>query len=190
MVRTHLESIRSISSNSSIEKLREYSSIISARHLLLDIRFVVEELMLLSVAANKKSGKLISKSISKQYKAAKIAQKLEKLNPDYFPIAVSIIDADEPNFAGRIALRKGDHLTSDLAIKYWNKAGNILHANFKKHSQEEIAELFSISDKFLKQATSLLETFEVDVSGEGMWIGEHLNFNKKIGPELFYATFS
>jgi len=146
--------------------------------------------MLLSVAAHKQAGEQISKKLRKSYKAAIVAQELARLNTNYFPIAISVIETDIPDVAGQFVTREGRHLTEALAIEHWNKSGDMLHANFRAVSQEKISNSFDQAQEFLNLATSLLETFEVDVSGNGMWIGGHLNFDKSQGPELFWANSS
>lgn len=144
--------------------------------------------MLLSVAAHQQAGEKITRTIRKAYKAGVIAKKLAHLNPNYFPIAISVVDTDEPEIAGRFEIREGKHLTAALAVQYWNKAGNILHANSHAFSQDKISDCLAQAQEFLDLTVSLLETFEVDVSGNGMWIGGHLNFGEPQAPKLFYGS--
>lgn len=190
MIRAHLESIRQITSTASNGKLIGPWSAHAARQAQLDIRFVVEEMMLLSVAAHRQAGETISKSIRKEYRAGTVARKLADLNPNFFPIAISVVETDDPEIAGRFEIREGKHLTADLAVEYWNKSGDVLHAGSRTLSQEKISKYIARAEEFLDLCKSLLETFEVDVSGNGMWIGGHLHFGEVRAPELFYASGS
>lgn len=144
--------------------------------------------MLLSTAAHQQAGELITRKLRKAYQAGVIARELARLNANYFPKAISIVETDEPEIAGQFVLREGKHLTEELAIDYWNKAGDLLHASFSPVPQERILDGFAQAHEFLNLATSLFKMFEIDVSGNGMWIGGQLNFDESHGPELFNAN--
>ncbi len=185
MIRVHLDSI---SRNLAAHQNRNGPWLIhSVRQVQLDIRFTVEEIMLLSVAANKQAGEQITKAIRKAYKPKLIATQLAKLNPNFFPIAISVIETDEPGVDGRFIAREGDHLRADQAFDYWSKAGDTLHAKPEAISEENALKSLDQAKKFLALTVDLLETFEVDVSGKGMWIGGHLNYGETKGPALLYA---
>lgn len=185
MIRVHLDSINR---NLAAHKKTEGPWLIhSSRQVQLDIRFVVEEIMLLSVAANKQAGEEITKAIQKEYRAKIMAKKLASLNPNFFPIAISVVETDEVGVAGRFVVREGEHLTADQAVDYWSKAGNTLHAKPKAMSEPNALECLDQAREFLNLTVDLLETFEVDVSGKGMWIGGHLNYGEAEGPVLLHA---
>ncbi|MBB5514948.1 hypothetical protein FHS89_000954 [Rubricella aquisinus] len=188
MIRIHLESInRSLSA----QRMREGPWLLhSCRQLQLDIRFIVEEIMLLSVAANKQAGEQITKAIRKEYRAGNMAKKLSSINSNYFPIAISVVETDEVGIDGRFELREGDHLTADQAVRFWSKAGDNLHAKPEIMSETSVREWFDQAMIFLNLTKSLFEAFEVDVSGKGMWIGGHLNYGEAKGPVLFHAAAS
>lgn len=160
----------------------------SARQVYSEIRFVIEELLLLSVAANEHAGEQITKTIRKEYRAGVIVKKLKKLNPNFFPIAISVVETDEVGIAGKFVNRAGNHLTADQAVQYWSKAGDILHAKSTVMPEDDVLEFLGQARNFFTLTLSLLETFEVDVSGKGMWIGGHLNFNKVEGPILLHSA--
>jgi len=187
MIRAHLQSINRITIAGAKGDLVGPWLLLGARQAHLDIRFVVEEMMLLSVAAHHQAGERISKKLRKAYQAGIVAKELAQLNPNYFPIAISVIDIDEPDVAGQFVIREGKHLTDALAVEYWNKAGAILHANSHTLLQGKISDHLAQAKEFLDLTISLLETFEVDVSGNGMWIGGHLNFDAAQGPQVLYA---
>lgn len=188
MIRVHLESIRKITTEASKESLTCPWSTLAARQSQLDIRFVVEEMMLLSVAAHQQAGEMIARSIRKEHRAGVVAKKLAQINPNFFPIAISVVEAEEPGIAGRFVIREGKHLNVDLAVEYWNKSGDILHANSQTLTHTKVSDCLGRAMEFLDMCKSLLETFEVDVSGRGMWIGGHLHFGENRAPELFYSS--
>lgn len=113
-------------------------------------------------------------------------KKLAVLNPNYFPIAISVIETDDPEVDGQFVIREGKHLTAALAVDYWNRSGDALHSQSKVKSSDLLAQ----AEQFLCLTKSLLKTFEVDVSGKGMWIGGHLHFGKDHPPEIFYSSVS
>lgn len=85
--------------------------------------------------------------------------------------------------------REANHLTSSLAVKYWNKAGSILHANSGVIDEGKMLSGITEAQEFLNLTSALLETFEVDISGNGMWFGGHLYFGAARDPELFLGHF-
>jgi hypothetical protein len=185
MIRVHLASIERILATQN-DRMDQWL-IHSARLVCSDIRFVVEELMLLSVAANEQAGEQITKAIRKEYRAGIIVKKLKALNPNFFPGAISVVETDEVGIEGKFVARAGDHLTTDQAVDYWNKSGDILHAKPKAMSEGNVRKCLDHARNFFTATLSLLETFEVDVSGKGMWIGGHLNFNEVKGPVLLHS---
>jgi hypothetical protein len=188
MVRAHLHSIQRTTKSASESQIHGQWLIVAARQAQLDIRMVVEEMMLLSVAAHEDSGQHISRTLRKEYRAGVIAKKLARLNQNFFPVAISVIPSDEPDVAGRFMNREGRHLTQEKAIDFWNRAGGHLHANSIVVANSDLSRMIDEAAEFLRLTVSLLETFEVDVSGQGMWIGGHLNFAESRGPEVFYAA--
>jgi len=118
MIRAHLQSLKRIAVAGAKGDLVGPWMLLGARQMHLDVRFVVEELMLLSVAAHKQAGEQISKKLRKSYKAAIVAQELARLNTNYFPIAISVIETDIPDVAGQFVTREGRHLTEALAIEH------------------------------------------------------------------------
>lgn len=185
MIRIHLDSINRILATE--KELKGRWSVHSARHVQCDVRFVVEEIMLLSVAANQQAGTQITRAIRKAYKPGKIAKLLAHLNPNFFPIAISVVETDEVGIDGCFIVREGEQLTAEQAIDYWSRAGDKLHAKRSAMSPTDVLECLDQAKIFLKLTVDLLETFEVDVSGMGMWIGGHLNFGEAKSPVLLHG---
>ncbi|MEA5160533.1 hypothetical protein U5903_07065 [Cereibacter johrii] len=190
MIRAHLESMQSVTVVALKEEIAGPGSALATRRAQLDVRFAVEEMMMLSVAAHHQAGEMIANSIRKEYKAGVIAKKLKEINPNFFPIAISVIESDEPRIDGRFVLREGAHLTVDLAVDYWNRSGDALHARSEPLTDENVLDSLIRARDFLRLCVGLLETFEVDVSGRGMWIGGHLHFGQNRAPQLFFAPHS
>lgn len=75
MIRVHLESINRLVVAASNEGLVGPWLALAARQAKLDIRFVVEEMMLLSAAAHQQAGEMVSNSIRTEHRAGVIAKK-------------------------------------------------------------------------------------------------------------------
>ena len=189
LIRVHLDSIERIANSKVREQLVGPWLVLAARQAQLDVRLVVEELMLLSIAAHQEAGAKISRKLRKAYQVGVVAKELTQLNPNYFPRPISVEQSDEPQFVGRFVAREANHLTSSLAVKYWNKAGSILHANSGVIDEGKMLSGITEAQEFLNLTSALLETFEVDISGNGMWFGGHLYFGAARDPELFLGHF-
>ncbi|MCZ8186194.1 MAG: hypothetical protein O9308_07425 [Beijerinckiaceae bacterium] len=187
LIRVHLDSIAKAVFDTSTNKVSGPWLVLAVRQAQLNIRFVVEELMLLSVSALQQAGETVSSSIRTEYRAGKIAKKLAEINPNFFPIAISLIKSEDPTVSGQFVRREGQHLTVAHAVDYWNKSGDLLHANHRTLSEAKIVASIRQAQEFLHLTIGLLSMFEVDVSGKGMWIGGYLNFGEDRAPELFYA---
>ena len=93
MIRVHLDSIARITISIANEQLVGPWLVLAARQAQLDVRFVVEELMLLSIAAHQEAGRKISRKLRKAYQDGVVAKELTQLNPNYFraPLKIALI---------------------------------------------------------------------------------------------------
>lgn len=162
-------------------------SILILRRAFLDVRMVIEELMLLSVSAHHQAGEAVTVSLRKDYQADKKMVRLRSLNVRFFPEAIDVVPSDEPETAGKFVQVSGDYLTENDAKSYYNKCGDRLHATWKQASFESYSKELEYLDRFVLLTARLLKTFEIDISGQGYMMLGHLNLGEAEPPALFFA---
>jgi hypothetical protein len=167
------------------EKLRGMpfspQSILTLRHAFLDVRMVIEELMLLSVSAHRDAGEAVTRKLRTEYRADKKMSHLRKLNAQFFPVAFDIVPASNPDVAGKFVQVSSEYLTEQEAKAYYNRCGEKLHASWKQSSAETYVEDIDFLNRFLLLTSRLLKTFTIDISGQGYTMAGHLNLNE---PEI------
>lgn len=162
---------------------------IAMDHGYLDVRKIIEELMLLSVCAHEFSSNAINNTLRKEYHAEKIVKRLEAINPRFYPEPIKLIPTEHPDVAAQFVDIEEDFLSKDDAIYYYNLCGGILHSSNKKTTESALADRASRLQTFLSKASNLFRVFEIEISGEAMIIlGQLLLSERGRPPELFYAT--
>lgn len=78
-------------------------------------------------------------------------------------------------------------MTEDAARSYYNRCGDRLHASWKQASFESYSEDLAYLERFVILDSHLLETFEIDISGQGYMMLGHLNLGEAGPPALFLA---
>jgi len=161
---------------------------ITLDHAYLDIRKIIEELMLISVAAHDHAGIQLTKRIRKEWNAQKIMRGLEQINSKFFPDAIEILPSDEDGLGGKLMAVDTDYLARDFAAEMYNLCGDVLHSNNKPISPNIVQQRFQKAKKFELEVRRLLDTFEIDISGNGFMVFGHLEFEKNNPPKLFLAS--
>jgi len=186
MIRFHMESL-----TSTIKELRQRNfspqSIVNMRRAFLDVRMVIEELMLLSVSAHQEAGEAITVSLRTEYRADKKMSRLRALNAQFFPDAIDVVPSDDPNTDGQFVRVSEEYLTEEEAKSYYNECGSKLHASWKKSSAETYTKDIEFLERFVDITSRLLVTFEIDISGQGYMMLGHLNLGEPKAPSLFFA---
>ena len=186
MIRLHMESLVSL-----VDQLTKMPfsphSVIKLRHAFLDIRMLIEELMLLSVSAHKEAGIVVSRSLRTDYQADRKMSRLRALNARFFPDAIDVVPSDETEVAGKFVQVSDEYITEQEAKLFYNKCGEKLHANWKQTSAETYTKDVADLHRFIRLTSRLLETFEIDISGQGYMMLGHLNLGESGPPSLFSA---
>ena len=186
MIRLHMDALDSV-----IKQSREApfspQSILRLRRGFLDVRMVIEELMLLSVSAHQEAGKAVTASLRKVYQADKKMARLRALNVRFFPDAIDVVPSDEPDITVQFVQVSDEYLTEDDVNSYYNKCGDRLHAGWKQPSFESYNDDLEYLDRFVLLTYRLLKTFEIDISGQGYMMLGHLNLGEAGPPALFRA---
>jgi len=163
-------------------------TILVADHAFLDVRKIIEELMLLALCAHDRAGIELSAKMRREWNAERLMRHLERLNSNCFPAAVDIEASDEPGIEGIIVPSPRSHLTKAEAISIYNYCGSILHASNTPISPKDLEERFERLDEFDEKIRGLLETFEVDISGAGFMVCGHLLIDDPNAPPLLFGA--
>ncbi len=186
LIKAHLLSLGNV-----IENLETvgYSpaGIVELRRGSLDVRMVVEELMLLSVAAHGRSGQELADTIRTTYRADKKMRLLEKLNPKFFPDAIDLVPADQPDLAGRFVEVQEEYLTAATARSFYHQSDNMLHASWSYLGTSDFSTEVERLSTFSRLAARLLRNFEVDISGTGFMVLGHIHLDSDMAPVAFDA---
>ena len=162
--------------------------VIGLDHAYLNIRKIIEELLLLSVSAHETAGSDLSIRLRKEWNAIKIMKGLERINPRFFPDAIKIVPSADEDTAGRFVSVDDDYLTRGFAAEMYNLCGTVLHASNKRLAREVASDRYVKAKRFDLEVRRLLETFEIDVNGEGFMVLGHLNLEINGPPKLFSAS--
>lgn len=161
--------------------------VVALRHAFIDVRMVVEELLLLSVSAHQEMGEQISRTFRSGYQAGKKLAELRRINPQFFPVAISIVPSIEPGIDGQFVDVTDQYLTESDVKEIYAAAGDRLHSKRKPFSKVEFDADVEFVRRFTTLTARLLDTFEVDISGRGHIIVGHLNLAGDGRPALFTA---
>lgn len=186
MIRLHMDALVSVIKQSRGAPFSP-QSILRLRRGFLDVRMVIEELLLLSVSAHQEAGEAVTASLRKVYQADKKMARLRALNVRFFPEAIDVVPSDDPDLAGQFVQVSGDYMTEDDAKSYYNKCGDRLHAGWKQPNFASYSEDLEYLDRFVLLTSRLLKTFEIDISGQGYMMLGHLNLGEAGPPALFLA---
>lgn len=186
MVRLHLEAIAHfVEQDGGV--LFNPRSMVGLRHAFVDIRMVIEELMLLSVSAHKDAGESVSKRLRNEYQAVNKMALLRSINARFFPEAIDVVPTDEPGISGQFVQVEDAYLTEEDAKSFYAKCGDSLHASWKMPTTEGFQADLKLVTRFLGLCSRLLKTFELDISGQGYMMLGHLNLGTEDGPSLYFT---
>ena len=160
--------------------------IIDLDYAFLNIRKIVEELMLLSVCAHEHAGAKLTENLRQGWNAQKIMKYLSKVNAKFFPDAIALLPTDEKGVVQFVSV-EGEYLKREFAEEIYNLCGSILHATNKPPSAAELYERLEKAKSFDILVRALLKTFEIDILGNRMSVLGQLNFESDGPPELFSA---
>lgn len=161
--------------------------VVDLRHAFIDVRMVIEELLLLSVSAHQDMGEQISRSFRTGYQADKKLGELRRVNPHFFPVAIGIVPSNEPGIDGQFIDVTDPYLTEADVKEIYTSAGDRLHSKRKPFNKAEFDVDVGLVERFTTLAARLLDTFEVDISGRGHIIVGHLKLAEDGPPALFTA---
>lgn len=183
---------RILSLQTTVEKLSKselsLDYLIALDHAYLNIRKIIEELMLLSVSAHDTAGAQLTSRLRKEWKATKIMKELARINPRFFPDAIRIVPSEEEGIEGRFISVDDSYLNKEFAAEMYNLCGSVLHASNKQLAREVVSDRYAKAKRFDVEVRRLLETFEIDINGNGFIVLGHLELEIDGPPKLFSAS--
>lgn len=190
LVKKRVQSVNRVVSFLSKEPLG-FDYLLELEHAFLDVRKIIEELMLLSVCSHDFAKVELSKALRKEWNAEKLTKYLSRLNPRFFPHPIDIVECDEDGVAGRFIDTGRVCLSREDAVLIYNLCGGILHASNRPLQAETVHERYRALADFDVRVRGLVQTFEIDISGQGMVIIGQLLFDQPHQPpELFTAPYA
>lgn len=124
----------------------------------LQLRKIIEQIMLASLVANAEEYKKVSEKFGTEWNARLICRDIERINPDFFPKAV--ID-DHKNQV----LNNTDCITSDQLIDIYGKLHKFLHANNPFGEKYDYQKMSIYILESCKKIINLLNTHTVTLIG-------------------------
>ena len=94
----------------------------------LQFRKTFELIAFASLAANKKLYATAYANFSKHWEASKLIGNLRRLNPDFYPVPVTVTPDPAPNIKSEFTARKEGFLTATHLIQAHGRCGNLMHA--------------------------------------------------------------
>ena len=95
----------------------------------LQIRKILELISMGSLVLNKEEFEAVGEEYKNFWNAKIILQDIERLNPDFYPIAIQEMPSQIEGVVNNIDNKKDGFLTRDDFVKIYDKCGKIMHAN-------------------------------------------------------------
>jgi hypothetical protein len=150
-------------------------------------RKMIEELLLLSLCAHEHAGEIITNKMKKVWSAETMVKEISKINKNYFPDAIRIVETEEEGLDGRFVSVDDVYLTEEFLIEFYAYCHRVVHASSSVVSPEDIRSRLAKLADFNARIKRLLHTFEIDISGSGYILLGQLEFENKDAPKIFWA---
>ncbi|MDR6904072.1 hypothetical protein [Rhizobium miluonense] len=185
LIKKRLLSIRQAVARLSVTSL-SFDYILTLDYAFLDVRKVIEELMLLSLCAHEFAQIELSNKMRREWNAERLMRYLERVNPRFFPDGIETVETEEEGIAGQFVTTSRPCLTKGEAADIYNFCGSVLHASNMPLQPDRVRHRYARLVEFAEKACGLLDTFEIDLTGNGWVICGHLHIDRPdIPPDLF-----
>ena len=94
----------------------------------LQIRKMLELISMGSLVLNKDEFETIGKKYEDFWNAKLILQDIERLNPDFYPIAITEVKSQRPGVANDLVNKTSGYLTREEFVKVYDKCGKMMHS--------------------------------------------------------------
>lgn len=145
----------------------------------IQLRKILELIAFSSVVANKKEFQTVQSKLEKLWNAKQIIDKVELINPKYYPEAIKIQCFDgDPNITRTLPVKSG-FLTRDEFLDIYARCGGILHAQNPFSNKKNFVQVQSFIPKWVSKIKILLDKHVVTLSGEDVMVMVIMNFGYK-----------
>ena len=156
-------------------------------HMFLDIRKIIEELMLLTLCAHDFAEEELSRNLRNEWHAEKLMKQLERINPNFFLEAIEIKPTDDPEIGGQFVTSDRKFLTREMAVKFYNFCGQVLHASNKPIKNDEFQRRTEMVREFVELTNGLLKCCIIEDYKLNRVFIVTMDLETNSLPEIFYA---
>ncbi len=124
----------------------------------LQIRKILELIALANLVANKHHFEEQKAKFEKFWRAKKILEDIEKLNPDFYPKPINEVEDPNPKIKKRLEDLKDGFLTRDEFVEVYDKCSGVIHATNPYSSELNFAEYEKDIPNWLSKTRRLLNS--------------------------------
>lgn len=152
----------------------------------LQIRKILELISMGSLVVNREEFDAIGKKYSEYWNAKLILQDVERLNSDFYPIPIQVIQSNEPEVVNELKKLNSGFLTREDFVKIYDKCGRIMHS-YNPFGSKIDYEFYNANIKnWLNLIIGLLNTHLVHIKGiEGFYL-IHMKENRDENVHGYY----
>lgn len=137
----------------------------------LQIRKILELISMGSLVVNQKEFEAIGKKYAQYWNARLILQDIERLNPDFYPIAIQEVPSKRPGVSNDLQIKTAGFLTRKDFIKVYEKCGKMMHASNPFGSQSDFDYYSSMIPEWEDLIIGLLSSHLIHLKGvEGFYL--------------------
>lgn len=104
----------------------------------LQIRKILELISMGSLVVNQEEFDAVGQKYAQYWNARLILQDIERLNPDFYPVAIQEVPSARPGVTNDLQNKTTGFLTRADFIKVYEKCGKMMHANNPFGSQSDL----------------------------------------------------
>lgn len=154
--------------HSSAESMRMVS-VFMVETICLQLRLTIEEIAVACIIANADDMPKVVSKLKKAYKPKRILERLESINPEYYPIPmVENVEGSHGRFRDTYDRPEGDWLTREEAIEVHGTLNDSLHQTLKKFIDHpiNIRESYEFTTEISTKIINLLSHHQISVIDE------------------------
>lgn len=137
----------------------------------LQIRKILELISMGSLVVNQEEFEAIGKKYAQYWNARLILQDIERLNPDFYPIAIQEVPSKRPGVSNDLQIKTAGFLTRKDFIKVYEKCGKMMHASNPFGSQSDFDYYSSMIPEWEDLIIGLLNSHLIHLKGvEGFYL--------------------
>lgn len=141
----------------------------------LQFRKILELIALGSLVANRNEFELQKSKFDKAYHAGDILKSIQKVNPEFYPKPVVLIDRHAPNTIGEFKHIEEGYLRKNELIKVYGMCGSVLHAVNPYRKKLDFQKYNNAIPEFLRKIIRLLNCHNIHLVGDDGFYNIYMN---------------